>query len=75
MKSVWIDARGDSYRSEPPYANLNHIGMAYATYSVTDLDRYFATLQAKGVEFVSAPPGARVADHAPASDDIAPCAR
>ena len=47
--------RGNSYREEPPYANLNHIGMAYATYSTTDLDGDFAYLQAEGVEFVSAP--------------------
>lgn len=50
-----VQFRGDSYRDEPPYANLNHIGMAYATYSTTDLDGDFAYLQAKGVEFVSAP--------------------
>ena len=28
-----VQFRGDSFREEPPYANLNHIGMAYATYS------------------------------------------
>lgn len=50
-----VQFRGDSYREEPPYANLNHIGMAYATYSMTDLEGTFADLQAKGVEFVSAP--------------------
>jgi len=50
-----VQFRGDSYRDEPPYANLNHIGMAYATYSTTDLDGDFAYLQAKGLEFVSAP--------------------
>lgn len=50
-----VQFRGDSYRDEPPYANLNHIGMAYATYSTTDLDGDFAYLQAKGVQFVSAP--------------------
>lgn len=50
-----VQFRGDSYRDEPPYANLNHIGMAYATYSTTNLDGYFADLRAKGVEFVSAP--------------------
>ena len=47
--------RGNSYREEPPYANLNRIGMAYATYSTTDLDGDFAYLQAEGVDFVSAP--------------------
>ncbi len=50
-----VQFRGDSYREEPPYANLNHIGMAYATYSTTDLDGDFAYLQSKGVEFVSSP--------------------
>ncbi len=50
-----VQFRGDSYREEPPYARLNHIGMAYATYSTTDLDGDFAYLQGNGVEFVSAP--------------------
>lgn len=50
-----VQFRGNSYRKEPPYANLNHIGMAYATYSTTDLDGDFAYLQSKGIEFVSAP--------------------
>ena len=50
-----VQFRGDSFREEPPYANLNHIGMAYATYSTTDLDGDFAYLQSKGVEFVSPP--------------------
>ena len=50
-----VQFRGDSYRKEPPYANLNHIGMAYATYSTTDLDGDHAYLQSEGVEFVSAP--------------------
>lgn len=50
-----VEFRGDSYREEPPHANLNHIGMAYATYSTTDLDGDVAYLQSKGVEFVSAP--------------------
>jgi catechol 2,3-dioxygenase-like lactoylglutathione lyase family enzyme len=50
-----VQFRGDSYRDEPPYVNLNHIGMAYATYATTDLDGDFAYLQAKGVHFVSAP--------------------
>ena len=50
-----VQFRGDSFRSEPPYANLNHLGMAYATYSVFDLDGYVARLRAAGVEFVSAP--------------------
>ena len=50
-----VQFRGNSYREEPPYANLNHIGMTYATYSTTDLDGDFAYLQSEGVEFVSAP--------------------
>jgi catechol 2,3-dioxygenase-like lactoylglutathione lyase family enzyme len=50
-----VQFRGDSYREEPPYANLNHIGMAYATYATTDLVGDYAYLQAKGVEFVSPP--------------------
>jgi catechol 2,3-dioxygenase-like lactoylglutathione lyase family enzyme len=50
-----VQFRGDSYRNEPPYAKLNHIGMAYATYATTELDAYVANLRAKGVEFLSAP--------------------
>lgn len=59
----WIDTVGFrdeaskdfSYRDDPPYANLNHIGMAYATYSTADLDGDYAYLKGEGVEFVSAP--------------------
>jgi catechol 2,3-dioxygenase-like lactoylglutathione lyase family enzyme len=54
----WIDTVGfreDSYRDDPPYANLNHIGMAYATYSTTDLDGDYSYLMGQGVEFVSPP--------------------
>lgn len=50
-----VQFREDSYREEPPYAQLNHLGMAYATYSTPDLDRAFTYLQSKGVEFVSSP--------------------
>jgi len=50
-----VQFRGDSFRDEPPYAHVNHIGMAYATYSTRDLDGDYEHLQAKGVEFVSAP--------------------
>ena len=53
-----VQFRGDSYREEAPYAKLNHIGMAYATYSTTDLDGAYAYLQSKGVEFVSPPASA-----------------
>lgn len=54
----WIDTvgfRDFSYRDDPPYANLNHIGMAYATYSTADLDGDYAYLMSQGVEFVSEP--------------------
>jgi catechol 2,3-dioxygenase-like lactoylglutathione lyase family enzyme len=54
----WIDTvqfRGDSYRDDPPYAKLNHIGMAYATYSTADVDAEYDRLVSQGVEFVSAP--------------------
>lgn len=54
----WIDTvefRDRSLRDDPPYANLNHIGMAYATYATTDLNGDYAYLKGRGVEFVSAP--------------------
>lgn len=54
----WVDTvqfRDFSYRDDPPYANLNHIGMAYATFSTADLDGAHAFLTGQGVEFVSAP--------------------
>lgn len=54
----WVDTvqfRGESFRDDPPYANLNHIGMAYATYATSDLDGDYAYLQGQGIEFVSAP--------------------
>lgn len=50
-----VQFRGDSFREEPPYARLNHVGMAYATYSTTDLDGDYDYLRAQGVEFVSPP--------------------
>lgn len=50
-----VQFREDSYREEPPYAALNHLGMAYATYSTSDLDGDYSYLKSKGVEFVSAP--------------------
>ena len=53
-----VQFRGDSYRDEPPYAKLNHIGMTYATYATADLDGDFDYLQAQGVAFVSAPAAA-----------------
>lgn len=54
----WIDTvqfREDSFRDDPPYANLNHIGMAYATYATTDLEGDYTYLMGEGVEFVSPP--------------------
>jgi catechol 2,3-dioxygenase-like lactoylglutathione lyase family enzyme len=54
----WVDTvqfREDSFRDDPPYANLNHIGMAYATYSTSDLNGDYAYLAGQGVKFVSAP--------------------
>jgi catechol 2,3-dioxygenase-like lactoylglutathione lyase family enzyme len=50
-----VQFRGSSFRDEPPYATLNHLGMAYATYSTTNLDGDHAWLSSRGVEFVSAP--------------------
>jgi|TARA_Y100000031_G_scaffold92090_1_gene101135 catechol 2,3-dioxygenase-like lactoylglutathione lyase family enzyme len=50
-----VQFRGESYRDEPPYPNLNHLGMAYATYSTTDLGGAITYLQSEGVEFVSPP--------------------
>lgn len=57
----WVDTvqfRQDSLRDDPPYANLNHIGMAYATYSTSNLDSDFSYLTGQGVEFVSPPAAA-----------------
>ena len=50
-----VQFREDSYREEPPYAQLNHIGMAYATYTTTDLDGAIRYLQSNDVPFVSPP--------------------
>ena len=57
----WVDTvqfRADSFRDDPPYANLNHIGMAYATYATSDLDSDYEYLIGQGVDFVSAPASA-----------------
>jgi catechol 2,3-dioxygenase-like lactoylglutathione lyase family enzyme len=54
----WVDTvqfRQDSFRDDPPYTNLNHIGMAYATYSTSDLAGAYTYLRGQGVKFVSAP--------------------
>ena len=39
----------------PPYAKLNHLGMAYAAMLTSDIDSDYQTLQDRGVEFLSAP--------------------
>ena len=49
----WIDPRQET----PPYANLNHLGMAHAAYVTTDLDADYAHLKTQGVEFLSEPVG------------------
>jgi catechol 2,3-dioxygenase-like lactoylglutathione lyase family enzyme len=57
----WVDTvqfRQDSFRADPPYAKLNHIGMTYATYATSDLDGDYAYLKGQGVRFVSAPASA-----------------
>lgn len=54
----WVDTvqfRDFSFRDDPPYADLNHIGMAYATYATTDLQGDYEYLREQGVEFVSPP--------------------
>ncbi len=50
-----VQFRGNAYREEPPYPSLNRIGMAYATYSTTDLDGDYEYFKSQGVQFVSAP--------------------
>ncbi len=50
-----VEFRADSFRDEPPYAQLNHLGMAYATYASADLDGAIDYLTGQGVKFLSAP--------------------
>ena len=50
-----VQFRGASFRSEPPYAALNHLGMTYATYGTTDLDGDYAFLINQGISFLAAP--------------------
>jgi catechol 2,3-dioxygenase-like lactoylglutathione lyase family enzyme len=50
-----VEFRGFAHNPEPPYANLNNIGMAYVTFSTTDLDGDYLYLMGQGVEFVSPP--------------------
>jgi glyoxylase I family protein len=49
----WIDPKQDG----PPYASINHLGMAHAAYVTTDIDADYAHLKTLGVEFLSAPVG------------------
>ena len=54
----WVDTvqfRQDSFRPDPPYARLNHIGMAYATYATSNLDADYAYLSGQGIRFVTPP--------------------
>lgn len=39
----------------PPYASLNHLGMARAVMQTTDITADYAYMRAQGVEFISAP--------------------
>lgn len=41
--------------SSPPYARLNHLGIARIAMASSDLDGDMARLQAEGVEFISEP--------------------
>ncbi|MEM6999213.1 MAG: VOC family protein [Pseudomonadota bacterium] len=50
-----VQFRDESFRDEPPYAALNHLGMTYATYATSNLESDVALLQANGVEFVATP--------------------
>lgn len=54
----------DPFRSDPPYAKLNHLGLTHVTYGTGNLDGAVAYLKANGVDFVSDPagiPGSRFA--------------
>lgn len=46
------------FNDEPPYAQPNHLGMAYATLMTTDLVADYQYLKAQGAEFLSEPYGA-----------------
>ena len=50
-----VQFRGESFRPEPPYAHLNHVGMAYATYACADIEADYHYLKSQGVDFVSPP--------------------
>jgi catechol 2,3-dioxygenase-like lactoylglutathione lyase family enzyme len=45
------------YNDEPPYASINHLGMAYAALQTTNLAKDYAYLQSQGVSFLSQPYG------------------
>jgi len=45
----------DEWRPEPPYAQLNHLGMARVALRTTHLDADMAYLQSKGVQFLTLP--------------------
>lgn len=46
------------YNDAPPYAQPNHLGMAYATLMTSDLMSDYEYLREKGAEFLSEPHGA-----------------
>lgn len=43
---------------EPPYKNMNHLGLARAAFLSSDIEADVAELRAAGVQFLSAVPGA-----------------
>ena len=45
------------YNDDPPYASINHLGMAYAALQTTNLANDYAYLQSQGVSFLSQPYG------------------
>lgn len=45
----------DPARSEPPYAQLNHLGLASVAFKSADLDTDMANLEAAGVTFLTQP--------------------
>jgi len=45
------------YNDEPPYASINHLGIAYAALQTTNLAKDYAYLQSQGVSFLSQPYG------------------
>jgi glyoxylase I family protein len=43
---------------QPPYENMNHLGLARVAFQTSDIEADIAQLQAAGVEFLSAAAGA-----------------